>query len=251
MNLDYYKIELEHTIQPIGGGNILDFCYYAGISSDCDRITRFPSGVIDVIDDSTANIGGTLTEGYDLGFAYAFPTSSVGQFKLSFQSTYIAEFNNLFPNPTTGGFNVTKLAGIETGGIVLPLGIPRWKATARLSWNMGNWVAGWKMQYVGPMQQACSDYLNGTPDSLANMGVCSQPNFENNALSRNRLSATVYNDVNASYTFTPWNATFAFGINNVFDKDPPSSVLAVIDSYDPTNYRVPGRFIYGSITVKF
>lgn len=249
-NFDFYKIQLEGTIQPIGGQNILDGCYFSDIASDCSRITRYPSGVINVLDDSVANIGGTLTEGYDFGFTYALPATPVGQFNVALQSTYIREYNNFLPSGT-GTVNVTKLAGIETGGIVLPLGIPRWKALASVGWSMGNWGAHWKVQYVGPMQEACSDYLDGTPDSLANMGVCTQPNFQSNPLSRNRLAATVYNDVNANYTFQPWNATFTLGVNNIFDKNPPSSVLAVINSYDPTNYRVPGRFLYGSVTVKF
>lgn len=250
VNMDYYKIQIEHTIQPIGGQNILDGCYFGNLASDCARITRFSSGVINVLNDATANIGGTLTKGFDVGFNYVLPMTSVGQFKLALQSTYIQTYDNYFPN-ATGGVTTTKLAGIETGGIVLPLGIPRWKAEASLGWNMGDWVATWRMQYVGPMQEACSDYLNGTPDSLADMGVCTQPNFQNNGLSRNRLAAVVYNDASVNYNVEPWNTTLTFGINNIFEKDPPSSVLAVINSYDPTNYRVPGRFFYGSITVKF
>lgn len=251
MNMDYYKIELEGTIQSTGILNIFNSCYFGNDSADCARIFRYPTGEIRVIDDSVTNIGGTLTSGIDLGLSYSFPVTSVGQFTASLNGSYVRQFNNLFPNFTGQGFTVQKMAGIEQGGILIPLGIPRWKALSNVTWRLGNWSASWKMQYVGPMQESCSDYLDGTVNSFANMGICTQPNMQQNGLSRTRLAATLYHDFQVQYNVTPWNTTLTFGINNAFDKAPPPSVLAVINSYDPTNYRVPGRFFYGSIGVKF
>jgi iron complex outermembrane receptor protein len=42
---------------------------------------------------------------------------------------------------------------------------------------------------------------------------------------------------------TPWNATVSVGANNVFDKDPPQSLTAPYNMFDP-QYDVPGRYYY-------
>lgn len=251
-NLDYYKIVLENTIQSVGGANILEGCYVANVAADCARVIREPNGTGDIedINDSVTNIGETVTSGFDFGANYAFPTTAAGQFTISFEATYLREFNQSFPNPA-GGVVVTRLAGLNRGGGVFPLGFPRWKANAGLRWTQGNWRAAWNIRYVGPQQEACSDNLDGTPTSFTNMGVCSEPNYQNNALSRNRLAAYVYHSAQVSYAFSPWNTTFAFGINNLFDKDPPESPTSEIHSFDVSNYADPGRLFYADITVKF
>lgn len=252
MNADYYKITLEGTIQSFGAQNILNGCYYGDIGSDCARIHREPNGTGEIreIDDSVTNIGGTLTEGIDIGGTYDFPMTSVGQFKLALQGTYTRDYDQYFPT-ATGGFTVTKLAGIERGSTTFPLGIPRWKANGSVTWNLGAWRASWKLRYIGPMMEHCSDFLDGTPVSLTNFGVCSEPNFQNNSLSMNRLAATVYNDGQVTYTYDPWNTTLTFGINNVFNKEPPFSASGELASFDESNYPIPGRFFYASVGVKF
>lgn len=251
-SFDYYKIVLENTIQSVGGANILGGCYFGGVAADCARVVREPNGTgdIDHIDDSVTNIGETVTSGYDISASYVFPVTSVGQFSASLDATYLREFNQSLPNPE-GVPIVTRLAGIERGGGIFPMGFPRWKANGSVNWSLGNWKATWNIRYVGPMTETCSDNLNGTPFSFTNMGVCSEPNTQNNALSMNRLAAYVYHSAQVSYSYSPWNATFAFGIRNLFDKDPPVSPIAEIHSFDVSNYAIPGRLFYASVGVKF
>lgn len=250
-NADYFKIELEGTIQAFGGQNILDGCYIAGDAADCARIVRQPTGDLKTIDDSVTNIGGTLTEGADIGATYAFPATSFGQFQVGLQSTYTREYNQFFPSATGNGFVVTKLAGINRGSDVFPLGIPRWKANGNVDWSMGNWKVHWQIQYIGPMIETCSDYLNGTPVSYTNLGLCTYPDFQNNTLSLNRFAATVYHNAQVTYSFEPINTSLTFGIRNLFNKEPPVSTTAQLNNYDFSNYPVPGRFFYASVGVKF
>lgn len=251
-NLDYYKIVLEKTIQSIGGANILDGCYFANVAADCARVVRLSNGTggIQTINDSVTNIGETNTSGFDFGATYAFPTTAAGKFTISFESTYLRQFNQSFPSPK-GGEVVTKLAGLNRGGGIFPLGFPRWKANAGLRWTRGNWRAAWNIRYVGPQQESCSDNLDGTPSSFTNMGVCSEPNYQTNSLSRNRLAAYVYHSAQVSYAFSPWNTTFTFGINNLFNKNPPESPISEIHSFDVSNYSDPGRLFYARVSVKF
>lgn len=250
MNMDYYKIELQHSIQGVGVQTILNGCYLQDNGSYCDRVIRQNNGTGDIlnINDSLTNIGGTLTSGVDLGFSYDFPMSSVGQFKLSLQSSYVREFNLIFPT-STGGVTVTRLAGLENAGGNNE-GVPRWKAFATLGWNLANWGATWRVQLIGPMWEHCSDYLDGTPQSFTNFGLCSEPNYQNNTLSMNRMPTSVYNNVQVHYLIDAWNTTVSFGINNVFDKEPPWDPVA-LNSFDGSIYPIPGRFYYASIGVNF
>ena len=45
--------------------------------------------------------------------------------------------------------------------------------------------------------------------------------------------------------------TFTFGIRNLFNKEPPSSTQQQLNSFDPTLYDVPGRFLYVRVGIKY
>lgn len=253
MNLDYYKIAVNNAIQPEQGQTILNNCYLEGIQSACARIIRDPSGLgpINQVLDPVTNIGGDITDGADVGFDYQLPTSSIGNFNVGLQGTWIRSYQMLYPNPGQAGFLVTEMVGLERGGTVFPFGMPRWKINGNVGWTGGPWSIKWNWYYTSALMEPCTDFLDGSPLSFTNLGVCSAPDYQDNGLSRNHLGATVYHDVQASYAFTPWNATFTFGIKNLFDKNPPISYSAQLNAYDPTNYRIPGRFFYASVGIKF
>jgi iron complex outermembrane receptor protein len=67
-------------------------------------------------------------------------------------------------------------------------------------------------------------------------------------LGRNHLGATVYHDVNVSYTIPSINTAFGLGVNNLFDKKPP---ITGSGGFDGSVYRLPSRLLYGSIRVRF
>ena len=54
----------------------------------------------------------------------------------------------------------------------------------------------------------------------------------------------------ASYWNAPWNAKVTFGVNNVFDKNPPIVLNAFANTFDP-QYELPGRFFYFRYSQKF
>ena len=250
LNLDYYKIELENTIQPLSGQAIMTGCYVSGDVGDCSRIVRGPAGAITILNDSIANVGVTRTDGFDLGGSYDFTVGSIGEFRAALDATYIRNYEQILPNPS-GGAIVTQLAGVERGGTVFPFGVPHWKARTSLQWTQGNWRAEWDMRYISALIEPCSDSFDGSPLSLTNLGLCSNPNLANNGLSTNHLGQTIYHDAQVSYNFDPTKMTFTFGIRNLFNKEPPSSTQQQLNSFDPTLYDVPGRFFYFRVGVKF
>ena len=66
---------------------------------------------------------------------------------------------------------------------------------------------------------------------------------------RNRVGAVTYIDLETSWN-APWQARFAFGVRNAFDRDPPVSYSAAANSFFP-DYDIPGRFFYASYRQKF
>ena len=42
-----------------------------------------------------------------------------------------------------------------------------------------------------------------------------------------------------------------FGVNNVFDTDPPACFSCDLNNFDPTTYDVPGQFWYARVSYGF
>ncbi len=231
LNMDYYKIEVDNIIQPISGQIILNSCYTQTLATsnaaDCALITRTAFGAIQTLRDQVTNVGTTTTSGIDISATYAFPSTSVGDFKLSFDDTHIKSFQQVFPNPT-GPATVIELAGVERGGSVFPFGVPRDKARLALDWAGGAWSAQYAMRFVRSMVEE----NNGAPTGV-------------------HIGTTVYHDVQGNYDMDSIKTTFTFGVRNLFAKQPPSSTVQELNNFDPTLYDIPGRFVYGRLSVKF
>ena len=223
-NADYYRIEVDNTIQPISGQLILNGCYTVPVNaSDCSRITRTVFGAIQTLNDQVTNIGATITSGIDVGFSYVFPSTSVGDFKASLDDTHIKSFTQTYPN-ANGPATTIQLAGVERGGSVFPFGVPHDKIHGGLDWTAGNWSANYTLRYIGPLTEVPTD---------------------------NHIGATTYHDVQLNYSADALATTFSFGIRNLFSKEPPSSTVQELNNFDPTLYDVPGRFMYLRATARF
>ena len=92
------------------------------------------------------------------------------------------------------------------------------------------------------MTERCSDFLDGTSDSLTNLGLCAMPDFNDNSASRNSLGTTVYHDTHANYRQPAGKGVFTLsvGASNLFDRDPPRSQSATLGGYDASVYDIPG-----------
>ncbi len=247
VNADYYKIELENSIQPLGGQNIVDGCYIGGNAADCALIQRSKTfGNILSLNDTQSNIGGTSTDGIDAGASYHFTWGDYGDFTATLQTTYIKSYKEILPDGTS-----TELTGVERGGTVFPFGVPHYKTHLSLDWDYGNWTADWTVRYTSALTEPCTDYLDGTPNSLTALGLCSNPNNADNTKSTNHLGATIYHDVQATYDFSDYHTTVTFGIRNLFNKAPPISTQQQLNSFDPTLYDVPGMFPYLRVSTTF
>ena len=249
LTADYFKIEVNNAISQLSPQQILDGCYVSGVTNLCGFVHRNASGAIASLTNTKVNVGSLRTAGMDFGAEYTLNTERAGQFHFNWLMTWVKYFTQIqadFANPATP--IVTQLAGTETGN---PLGgYPKFRSEFDVAWNQGSWQLTLRMHYLSDLLESCSDGLDGTPQSFTNLGLCSYPDYQNNAQSKNKLGATTWDDVQAQYVFANNRTTLHFGILNVFNKQPPIG-HSMTDSFDTTLYPIPGRFPYVSISQSF
>ncbi|MDH3372575.1 MAG: TonB-dependent receptor [Gammaproteobacteria bacterium] len=239
----YYKHELSDAIQAVDAQTILDSCANIGEPAFCNLIGRTASGVINRFDNQLTNIGGIDTDGYDFNLTYLGPETERGQFRVAWMNSLLNDFTEILLDPSSStGFQERSLEGIEEND----RGKPEWTSTLVVDWFYEDWSVAWTLRYIDGLIERCQDFLDGSPDSLANLGVCSQPDFDDNSLSLNKLDSTMFNDLQV--TWRPSNMddalTITLGINNVFNEDPPACYSCSLNGYDPSTYDMPGNFTY-------
>jgi len=214
-------------------------------AADCSKLTLTGNTITDILD-LNLNIGGVVTAGYDLATHYKFPSTSAGDFKLGVDWTFLKFYHQVVPNTgSSTGFSTNELAGTTTGFG----GFPKQRGNVSLLWNYGDLSASWSMQYIHDLYEPCSaaqvaDKLCSNV-ALLSTGLPDVPN------SFNHLGKTIYHDVQATYHVDDLNTDFTLGVRNLLDKQPPTAGRAAANSFLPAFYRVPGRELYGRISVKF
>jgi len=242
---DYFKIEIDNAIGSITPQNILSGCYVSGASNLCSLITRNASGAITNLDTGNVNLGTLLTEGMDFDADYILTTQSIGTFSFDWTTTWVKLYTQTTPNLSNPSQPIiTQFINEQVKGA----GYPRFKSFLTANWTYGGWQLQWQLQYIGNLLEACSDKYDNTPLSFTNLGLCSYPNYQNNALSTNKIGAATFHNFEAKYHFDT-GTTLSFGINNVFNKEPPISHIS--GSYNTTLYPIPGRFPYLSLSHQF
>lgn len=232
--VDWWQIHLRDGIQTIGSQRILDLCV-TSLNADpvCQLFSRASDGSIADLLDGPVNASTVDTEGLDVTFNYALPDTRFGNFSFTWDNTYLIDIDDPF--------------GTEVG--VYTESNNNWRIRSNLTarWEMGDFGATWFARYFSSQTEDCQflvDYgfsdLCSNPDHIGRGGE---------VLPENSIGATTYHDVSA-YWNTPWDGKITFGVNNVFDKDPPVAFSAFANSFDP-QYEVPGRFYYVRYNQKF
>ncbi len=249
LSVDYFNIQVNNAISQLSPQSILNGCYLSGVSNLCGFVNRNASGAITGLNDSEVNIGTLRTAGMDFGAHYILDTADRGRIEFQWLTTWVKYFTQIQPNLANPAAPiVTQLAGTETGNPVG--GYPGFRSEFDAGWHYGAWQVTWRVHYLSDLTEPCSDGLDGTPQSFTNLGLCSNPDYRNNALSTNKLGATTWHDVQVQYTLPGSHTTLRFGVLNVFDKQPPIG-HSMADSFDTTLYPIPGRFPYVSISHSF
>jgi len=236
LELTYYSIKIDDTIQARDAQAQLDGCVATLDAVLCNGITRTSGGTINGFNNTLINIGGTETAGYDFNVRWVMPETGIGRFTVNWQNTWLDKF--IETTETAAGFVDTDRKGTERGSP--SQAYPEWKSALSVDWGFHDFGATATVRYTDSLTEPCRNI--GAFASL-----CSDP-----VGLTNEMDATTYVDLQASWSpsgLEGW--TFAVGVNNVFDEDPPNCYSCELNGFDGSTYDVPGMFWYGRVVAHF
>ena len=239
VSLDWWSIQLSNTVTAFTAQAILDACIYEDNAQACSLYTRKPDGSIARLLSASINIGSTDVEGYDLTMNYRLRDQPWGRLSFSWDSTYMARFEN-----NGDGDNLV-------GDYASRLNYWRIRSNLLARWERGDWGATWSTRFYSRQDEDCRALVANGFASL-----CSDPDriVDNEdgvpqAAAQNRIGGAAFHDASI-YVKTPWNARVTLGVNNIGDKHPPVAYSTFANSFDP-QYDLPGRFLYLQYNQKF
>jgi len=242
VSLDWWKIKLDSVISRPTATYMLDKCYVDGDAGWCTvvnnaQIERNSQGQITYLARSLQNLGAREVEGVDMTMRYSLPQTPIGTFAFVWDSVYMISYRD---KPTPDSDWDDSEVGLYSESA------PIWRIRSNLSanWTYANFGATWTTRYFSSMEESCGGFqavpaLCNDPDRVTASGPSP----------RHHLGATTYHDVQLRYN-APWKGTISFGANNVFAKEPPLSVQAFANSFDP-QYDTPGRYYYMEYRQRF
>jgi outer membrane receptor protein involved in Fe transport len=239
LNVDLWRIYLNNQISSVDANTIANICFNDNTSSFCSLIHRRANGQVDHINSPTINLGRFDTRGVDLGLSYRVPQVSwlPGQFTLTANATYLAQFDNN-SGPGVEGAETFHLAGHFYRGFG---SYPRVRGQVGLNWKDGPWDASWRTQYIGKETVGSAD-PNQHESADGALAAFTIP-----------IPTIVYNNVEVGYNIEPINTQISLGVDNLFDKQPPifTQTSVVNGNTDVNTYDTVGRFYWARATVKF
>lgn len=214
LTVDWYNIRLDDTISSFGAQNLLNLCSSSG--QRCDFITREPSGELANVSDGPINLNSTKVEGYDIVGRYALD-SRFGLVDLSVSVSRLLDFTE---QSTLNDGSI--LVDEKTGTTRLREAYPKWKSLTNLKWSNDAWSALYSWRYIdSTVEQA------GGEDR--------------------KIHSMTYHSLSGSYEFKDsWG--FRLGVDNLFDRQPPSSLTNTNINFDVSTYNAIGRFYYAQVT---
>jgi iron complex outermembrane receptor protein len=224
MTLDYWHIDLTNTL-----GSLSETAIFGNPALYAANYVRNPNGLLAYINEDTQNLGGTVTSGEDVDFAYRTGLTGAGKFIFDLRGTYTNKYDQqTMPNaPWTS--NVGQFGGVTLGTYSNnPLLTFRWKHNAMMTWNYGDWST-----------VVSENYQSGYHDQ--NTAVTSQFYRDISSYSVTNLTTT--------YTGIK-NLVLSAGISNLFNAAPPetnSQATGILLDYASA----VGRAYIVTITYKF
>ncbi len=231
----YYHHEIEDAIQARDLPALLTDCLAAGGTDAtlCSPFVRQASGNLSPPNNFLDNLGKIETDGVDFKANWASEPFSWGALTAALQTTYVNDYEAV----DVDGIVSQRTVGIEVNNSA----IPEWQANLQLGWTFGDFDAVWSIRYIDGVEEFCSNALtDGVPgcETFADM---------------NKLDSTVYNDAQLAWSdpFALTGLRLTFGINNIFDEDPPICYSCSLNGYDAGTYDLPGRFWNVSARYRF
>ena len=224
LTIDWYRVEIEDPISSIDADVILRGCYDQASNPTgdpntllCSLVQRNPStgGLIGNpnfgLIETERNIGFLKVEGVDMSLDYLLDLGSLGNLELGFSATKVITINDK-PTPNTPT-NVCK--GIY--GPICNSPNPSLTFSQRTTWNVGDFSLGYRWRYINGTDYEQKTLVITSGGQTVSTDLCLKQYCS--------INGTHYVDIVAAWT--PSNIdmldgfTFQFGIENLFDEDPP------------------------------
>jgi iron complex outermembrane receptor protein len=205
-------------------------------------------GTTGYVTDTNFNTGALETKGVDLTADYRLNMGRAGKLSFDLLTTYTS---NLLVTPVSGGATYD-CAGYY--GTTCGVPDPRWRSKMRTTWGTPldglDLSADWRHFGQVALDATSANPLLNHAQSLSSVQANSTTDL--------RLGSRDYIDLVAVYTHS--KITYRFGVNNVFDKDPPLAGSEIGGGADgvfysgntfPNVYDSLGRFLFLNITADF
>ena len=219
--VDWFKINVNDAIAAQTATQILTTC--ANTGNFCDLVSRASTGEITQLRQAVVNLSRIEVSGIDATARYRTGLG-VGTIEASVDVSYLDSFKSFIPQPN-GTITVDDRAGRSDQPRST---FPRWKGQASLRYSSDSWSAGWKVRYIGS-----SDDIPG------------------NAVNGGRIGDVFYHDAQVSLDVDDGRYSFALGVDNVFDRQPPASAANNPINFDIYTYDIRGRYFYVRVGTKF
>jgi len=241
-SIDYYSIKVTDAVGQLPIKNAFQFCFNAGGNNPsfdpnnyyCKLIARnTASGVPLNPVQPLLNLGQFETTGVDFQFDWNFDLmdlglpENAGSLAINVAVGWLNEFKiQTLPNAPTYDYAGTWGTAVETSA---GQAHPEWKSVASATYTQGPASIGLRWRHISEMQNSAKIV---TPSSTSR-GVKPYDIFDLNG--RVKL---------------PWDTDLRFGVNNLFDKNPPQAGDTEAN-YDQQNYDVMGRTYYLGVRKRF
>ncbi|MEH8021480.1 TonB-dependent receptor [Rheinheimera metallidurans] len=217
ITLDWYNIQIENTISTFGTQNLLDLCAFTG--RNCNVISREANGKISNVTDGPVNLNRTEVTGVDAVARYRL-NSEIGRWDFT---ASVSKLNELLEVSTLNDGSEVVLDKAGSAGV--REAYPEWRGTLSAQWQYDAWSAAYNVRYIGD-----------STETFAN--------------APRHIGSIAYHGVSAGYKFEPGLA-LRVGVNNLFDKQPPVSLVNVNINFDQQTYNAVGRFLYLQLSYEF
>jgi len=237
-SLDFWHIYLSDTLTAIQADTVVSSCFNNASSPYCSFITRQDNtsrqpGQVFLINTPVVNLGTLSTSGIDYTLRYKIPHFNLGDmdpgnFQAGLSTSYTSTYN-VNATPGEAGSQTVNYAGTFTPQFG---NISRWRGTATLNWDKGNWNAQWQSRYINHLTALNADYaISGVDIPVASV---------------------VYHSIQLGYAVPSIHTRFDIGVDNLMDKQPPRLYQNAMNyNIDVATYDVLGRYYWARATVKF
>jgi iron complex outermembrane receptor protein len=217
VTLDWYDIDIDNTISLFGPQAVLNLC--ATQSKNCEVISRANNGEIVNIIDGSVNLNSTRVEGMDIFMRYAI-ASDVGDWNFTLNLSRLDEFEES-ATLSDGSVRVEN----KVGNAYLREAFPEWRGSFTSNYKIAAWSLNYNLRYIGDTNEMVKE----------------QPRH---------IGSVLYHNAYINYAFDD-AISIKLGVNNIGNKQPPSSLTNPNINYDQNTYNPIGRFTYLQLSYQF